>query len=39
MYELYEDVQDIKLFEDHIENKENQEFLSSEDLLEWYGQA
>lgn len=34
MYELYEDVQDIKFFEDHIENKENKEFISAEDLLE-----
>ncbi len=33
MYELYEDIQDIKFIEDHIENKENQEFISAEDLL------
>ncbi|OQY32689.1 MAG: hypothetical protein B6241_10175 [Spirochaetaceae bacterium 4572_59] len=34
MYELYEDIQDIKFIEDHIENKENPEFLSAEDLLD-----
>ncbi|MDA3955758.1 DUF6290 family protein [Oceanispirochaeta sp.] len=33
MYELYEDIQDIKFIEDHIENKENPEFISAEDLL------
>lgn len=34
MYELYEDIQDIKFIEDHIENKENPEFISAEDLLD-----
>jgi predicted transcriptional regulator len=34
MYELYEDIQDIQFIEDQIENKENQEFISAEDLLE-----
>ena len=34
MYELYEDIQDIKFIEDHIENKEKQVFISAEDLLE-----
>lgn len=34
MYELYEDIQDIKFIEDHIEIKENPEFISADDLLE-----
>ncbi len=34
MYELYEDIQDIKFIEDHIENKKSQEFISADDLLE-----
>ncbi|MBT3274768.1 MAG: hypothetical protein HN368_16550 [Spirochaetales bacterium] len=34
MYELYEDIQDLKLIEEHIENKENPEFISADDLLE-----
>ena len=33
MYELYENIQDIKYIEEHIENKENQEFISADDLL------
>ena len=33
MYELYEDIQDIKYIEDHIESKENPEFISAEELL------
>lgn len=34
MFELYEDIQDIKFIEDHIENKKNQEFISAEDVLD-----
>lgn len=34
MYELYEDIQDIKFIEDNIENKKDQEFISAEDLLD-----
>ena len=34
MYELYEDIQDIQFIEDLTVNKENQEFISAEDLLE-----
>ena len=33
MYELYEDIQDLKFIEDHIENKKNPEFITAEDLL------
>ena len=34
MYELYEDIQDIMFIENTIENRENQEFISAEELLE-----
>lgn len=34
MYELYEDIQDIKFIEENIENKKNQEFITAEDLLD-----
>lgn len=34
MYELYEDIQDIKFIDEHIENKKNPEFISAEELLE-----
>ncbi len=34
MYELYEDIQDIKFIEENIENKKDQEFITAEDLLE-----
>ncbi|MBF9018467.1 MULTISPECIES: DUF6290 family protein [unclassified Oceanispirochaeta] len=33
MYELYEDIQDIKFIEENIEIKEHPEFISAEDLL------
>jgi len=33
MYQLYEDVQDIRFFEEHIEQKENKQFISGNDLL------
>ena len=35
MYELFEDIQDIKFIEDYIEKKENPEFISSDDLFDW----
>jgi N-acetylglutamate synthase-like GNAT family acetyltransferase len=34
MYELYEDIQDIKVIEENIENKKDQEFITAEDLLD-----
>ncbi|MFP4385435.1 MAG: DUF6290 family protein [Spirochaetia bacterium] len=34
MYELYEDIQDIKFIEENIENKKDQKFISAEDLLD-----
>jgi hypothetical protein len=34
MYELYEDIQDIKFIEENIENKKDQEFITAEDLLD-----
>ena len=33
MYELYEDIQDLKYIEEHIEIKESPEFISAEELL------
>ncbi len=33
MYELYEDIQDIKFIENHIESKEVKEFITGEELL------
>jgi hypothetical protein len=33
MYELYEDIQDIKFIEDHIESKKERDFISGEDLF------
>ncbi len=34
MYELYEDIQDLKFIEEKIEKKENAVYISAEDLLE-----
>ena len=34
MYELYEDIQDIKFIEENIENKKDKEFITAEDLLD-----
>lgn len=34
MYELFEDIQDIKFIEEHIEPKEQREFITSEDLFD-----
>ncbi len=34
MYELYEDIQDIKFIEENIEDKKDQEFITAEDLLD-----
>ncbi len=34
MYELYEDIQDIKFIEEHIETKKDREYITGEELLE-----
>jgi hypothetical protein len=33
MYELYEDIQDIKFIEEHINKRKNREFISGDDLF------
>lgn len=33
MYELYEDILDIKFIENNIENKKSPEFISAEELI------
>ncbi len=33
MYELYEDIQDIKFIEDYIETRKNREFITGEELF------
>ncbi|PIE03622.1 MAG: hypothetical protein CSA81_01075 [Acidobacteria bacterium] len=33
MYELYEDIQDIKFIEEHIETKKGREYITGEELL------
>ncbi|MBN1525623.1 MAG: hypothetical protein JW904_14185 [Spirochaetales bacterium] len=33
MYELYEDIQDIKFIEEHIAKRKDQEFISGDDLF------
>ena len=33
MYELYEDIQDIKFIEEHISKRKNREFISGDDLF------
>lgn len=33
MYELYEDIQDIKFIEDHIKTKVDSEYITGEELL------
>ncbi len=33
MYELYEDIQDIKFIEDYIETQKNREFITGEELF------
>jgi hypothetical protein len=33
MFELYEDIQDIKFIEDHISQRKDREFISSDELF------
>lgn len=33
MYELYEDVQDIRFIEEHIAHRKDREFISSDELF------
>ncbi|GAB6091655.1 DUF6290 family protein [Spirochaeta dissipatitropha] len=34
LYELYEDIQDIKFVEEHVEGRDAPNYISSEELLE-----